>query len=87
MTIAHRATDGFRGDRRPLCGAAPTRWAADAIDCTECERLHAEKTATGGYKPATQDEVDKAMHVSGFEAAGNAGELWNRLNPVHGENF
>lgn len=87
MTIEHKATDGFRGNRKPLCGASPTRWAADAIPCQECERLHIEKSLAGGYKKATEAEIDQAMAKAGFEAAGNDGGLWNKLNPLDRDAF
>lgn len=79
MTIlAHIATDGFRKDFAPLCGAKPTKWSADAVECPECQRLHAQRTA----QPATQAEIDEAMREAGFEAAGNAGDAYNALRPV-----
>ena len=34
-----------------------------------------------------ESEIDRKMRAAGFESAGNAGALWNKLNPVHGENF
>lgn len=30
--------------------------------------------------------IDTKMRQAGFEAAGNAASLWNRLNPVNGNN-
>lgn len=87
ITIEHKATDGFRGNKKPLCGASPTRWAADAIPCQECERLHDEKTQAGGYKKATEAEIDQAMRKAGFEVAGNEATIWNHLNPVDGRKF
>lgn len=86
MAIEHRATDGFRGNRKPLCGANPTRWSADATPCPECERIFAE-AASQPAQPPTQAEIDRAMARAGFEAAGNAGDIWNRLNPLNGERF
>lgn len=37
--------------------------------------------------PLTQSQLDAKMAEAGFEAGGNAGELWNKLNPVRGERF
>lgn len=34
-----------------------------------------------------QRALDAKMAQAGFEAAGNAGGLWNRLIPVNGNNF
>lgn len=43
--------------------------------------------ASPEHAPLTQTQLDSKMAAAGFEAAGNAGGLWNKLNPIKGDNF
>jgi len=84
MAIEHRRQK-VDGKYVSLCGAPMEKWSASAVSCDHCEKIFAEKSATA--QPPTQAETDRAMADAGFEAGGNAGGLWNKLNPVNGRNF
>lgn len=58
---------------------------SEAIKAAAAIRL---AKAQAEYEAGTAERaVDAKMAEAGFEAAGNAGALWNRLHPINGANF
>ena len=50
-------------------------------------RAEASKLAAQSATLSQQEIIDRQMAAAGFESAGNAGEAYNRLRPVRGNNF
>lgn len=73
------------GEWAPICNAQ-VPYGFDITPCAECAAIDATRPKIAA--PAiSQDELDRKMAKAGFEAAGNAGGLWNKLNPIKGKNF
>jgi hypothetical protein len=73
----------------------PGKFAALKIRASENPSLAAEitrraeaaKLAAESAEISNQEIIDRQMREAGLESAGNAGEAYNRLRPVRGNNF
>lgn len=80
--IGHLDDGGFRPLK--LRAADMPKLVAEIERRLEALRIKAQ---TRYEAEAAEREIERKMRAAGFESAGNAGDLWNRLNPVHRENF